>query len=102
MPSPCCSFMHVKIEKPQGAQVKPFKQQTIMTHPVQTSIINHSRLYANHYYLNLYQAFINTEDGEVYEYEIEADTFHDATEKAEEYAFSLGVDITYIEVYHMV
>ena len=68
MPSPCCSLMHVKIEKPQGAQVKPFKQKTIMTHPVQTSIINHSRLYANHYYLNLYQAFINTEDGEVYEY----------------------------------
>ena len=72
-----------------------------MTHSIQTSIINRSRLYANHYYLNLYQAFINTEDGETYEYEIEADSFNDATEKAEEYAYSIGADITYIEVYHL-
>ena len=94
--------MHVKIEKPQGAQVKSFKQLTIMTHNVQTSIISHTRLYRNHYYLgNLYQAVINTEDGESYEYEIEASSFHDATEQAEQYAYSLGVDITYVEVYHM-
>ncbi len=73
-----------------------------MTHNVQTSIFSHNRLYANHYYLNLYQAFINTEDGETFEYEVEADTFHEATQKAEEYAYSLGVDITYVEVYHMV
>jgi len=72
-----------------------------MTHSVQTSIFNRTRLFANHYYLNLYQAVINTEDGESYEYEVEADSFHDATEKAEQYAYSLGADITYIEVYHM-
>ena len=101
MPSPCCSYMHIKIEKPQGAQVKPFKQRTIMTHTVQTSIFNRNRLFANHYYLDLYQAVINTEDGESYEYEVEADSFHDATEKAEQYAYSLGANITYIEVYHM-
>lgn len=73
-----------------------------MTHNVQTSIISHTRLFANHYYLdNLYQAVVNTEDGESFEYEIEAGSFHDATEQAEEYAYSLGVDITYIEVYQM-
>ena len=72
-----------------------------MTHNIQTSIFNRTRLFANHYYLNLYQAVINTEDGESYEYEVEADSFHDATEMAEQYAYSLGVDITYIEVYHM-
>ena len=76
------------------------KQRTIMTHSVQTSIFSHTRLYANHYYTsNIYQVVINTEDGESYEYEVEADSFHDATEKAEQYAYSLGVDITFIEVY---
>ena len=73
-----------------------------MTNNVQTSIISHTRLFRNHYYLgNLYQAVINTEDGESYEYEVEANSFHDATEQAEQYAYSLGVDITYVEVYHM-
>ena len=73
-----------------------------MTHNIQTSIISHSRLYSNRYYCgNLYQAVVNTEDGESFEYEIEADSFHDATEQAEQYACSLGVDITYIEVYMM-
>lgn len=103
MPSPCCSLMHVKIEKPQGAQVKPFKQQTIMTHPVQTSsLFNKSRLYSNRYYSgNLYQVVVNTEDGESYEYEVEADTFADATKQAENFAIDLMVDITYIECYCM-
>lgn len=73
-----------------------------MTHNVQTSTYTRTSLFANHYYLNLYQAVINTEDGEIYEFEVEADSFHDATEKAEQYAYSLGVDITYVEVYHMV
>ena len=47
-----------------------------MTHSVQTSIFNRTRLFANHYYLDLYQAVINTEDGESYEYEVEADSFN--------------------------
>lgn len=72
-----------------------------MTHNVQTSIFTRTHLFANHHCQNLYQAVINTEDGESYEYEVEADSFHDATKKAEEYAYSLGVDITYVEVYHM-
>jgi len=94
--------MHVKIEKPQGAQVKPSKQLTAMSHNVQTSIFSNTRLYSKRYFIgDLYQAVINTEDGESYEYEVEADTFHDATELAEQYAYSLGVEITYIEVYHM-
>lgn len=88
------------MNKPQGAQVKPFKQLTVMTHNIQTSIFKHSRLYSNRYYCgNLYQVVINTEDGESLEYEIEADTFHDATERAEQMAYSICSDITYIEVY---
>ena len=43
--------------------------------------------------------YINTEDGECYEYEVEADNFTEATRQAEDYAYSLCVDITYIEVY---
>ena len=56
-----------------------------MTHPVQTSsLFNKSRLYSNRYYCgNLYQVVVNTEDGESYEYEVEADTFADATKQAE-------------------
>ena len=55
-----------------------------MTHPVQTSsLFNKSRLYSNRYYCgNLYQVVVNTEDGESYEYEVEADTFADATKQA--------------------
>ena len=59
-----------------------------MTHPVQTtSLFNKGRLYSTRYYSgNLYQVVVrsalgtlrsskNTEDGESYEYEVEADTF---------------------------
>ncbi len=73
-----------------------------MTHSVQTSLFNKSRLYSNRYYPgNFYQVVINTEDGESYEYEVEADTFADATRQAEQFAMDLMVDITYIECYNM-
>lgn len=74
-----------------------------MTHSVQTSsFINKSRLYNKRYYCgNLYQVVVNTEDGESYEYEVEADNFADATSQAENFAMDLMVDITYIECYSM-
>lgn len=75
-----------------------------MTHSVQTtsSLFNKSRIYNNRYYCgNIYQVIVNTEDGESYEYEVEADTFADATRQAEELAMSLMADITYIECYCM-
>ena len=61
---------------------------------------------------NLYQVVVrsalgtlrsskNTEEGESYEYEVEADTFAKATEIAEGFANDLMVDITYIECYIM-
>lgn len=43
--------------------------------------------------------YVNTEDGESYEYEVEADTFSEACKQAEEMAYSIYTDITYIEVY---
>ena len=72
-----------------------------MTHTIQTSsFFNKSRLFSNRYYCgNLYQVVINTEDGESYEYEVEADTFAEATRQAENFANGLMVDITYIECY---
>ena len=74
-----------------------------MTHPVQTSsLFNKSRLFNKRYYSgNLYQVVVNTEDGESYEYEVEADTFADATKQAENFALDLMVDTTYIECYCM-
>lgn len=72
-----------------------------MTHTVQSSFFTRSRLYDKRFYPgNLYQVIINTEEGESYEYEIEADTFADATRIAEGFANDLMTDITYIEVYN--
>ena len=71
-----------------------------MTHNVQTSIFTHGRIRNRRYYpANFYTVVVNTEDGESYEYEVEADTFADATHQAEDMANSLMTDITYIEVY---
>jgi phosphoribosylformylglycinamidine (FGAM) synthase PurS component len=71
-----------------------------MTQNVQTSLLSHSRIYSEQSYPgNIYNVVINCEDGEYYEYEIEADTFAQATEIAEQMANDLMADITYIEVY---
>ena len=71
-----------------------------MTQNVQTSVFTHSRLYSKRCYPgNIYSVVVNCEDGEYYEYEIEADTFAQATEQAEQMAMDLMADITYIEVY---
>ena len=71
-----------------------------MTQNVQTSIFTHCRLYSKHKYMgNIYSVVINCEDGEFYEYEVEADTFAEATKIAEDMALDLMADITFIEVY---
>ena len=71
-----------------------------MTQTVQTSVFTHSRLYSKRYYPgNIYSVVINCEDGEFFEYEVEADTFAQATEIAENMANDLMADITFIEVY---
>lgn len=48
---------------------------------------------------NLYQVVINGEDGEYIEYEIEADSYSEASAKAEALAADSFIDISYIEVY---
>ena len=71
-----------------------------MTQQVQTSVFTHSRLNSKRYYpSNFYSVVINCEDGEYYEYEVESDTFAEATKIAEDLALDLMADITYIEVY---
>ena len=71
-----------------------------MTQVAQTSVFTHSRLYNKRTYPgNIYSVVINCEDGEFYEYEVEADTFAKATEIAEQMALDLMADITIIEVY---
>ncbi len=74
-----------------------------MTHSILTSSLScQNRHYGKHYYRNnLYQVVINTEDGDVYEYEVEADSFSDASRQAENLAMDLMADITYIECYSM-
>ena len=74
-----------------------------MTQNVQTSVFTHSRLYSKRCYPgNIYSVVVNCEDGEYYEYEVEADTFAKATEQAEQMALDLMADITFIEVYKTV
>ena len=71
-----------------------------MTQQVQTSVFTHSRLYSKRCYPgNIYSVVVNCEDGEYYEYEVEADTFAEATKQAEDMALDLMADITFIEVY---
>ena len=71
-----------------------------MVHTVQTSFFTNSKLHEKRYYPGmLFTVIVNTEDGERYEYEVEADTFADATHQTEEMANSLMADITYIEIY---
>lgn len=73
-----------------------------MTHNIQTSsLFTHAKLNNRRRWpANFYQVVVNTED-ESYEYEVEADTFSEATAQAEELANSLMAEITYIEVYHL-
>ena len=71
-----------------------------MTQNVQTSVFTRSRLYSKRSYPgNIYSVVVNCEDGEYYEYEVEADTFAQATEIAEGMANDLMADITFVEVY---
>ena len=54
-----------------------------MTQNVQTSIFTHCRIYSKRKYMgNIYSVVVNCEDGEYYEYEVEADTFAEATKIA--------------------
>ena len=64
--------------------------------PFGTRSSRHSRIN------NLYQVIVNGEDGEYYDWEIEADSYGEASAKGEEFARDLLVDIQYIEVYQIV
>ncbi len=49
---------------------------------------------------NLYRVVVNGEDGEYYEYEVEADSFSDASRQGESLAAGM-VDVQFIEVYQI-
>ena len=74
-----------------------------MTHPVQTLPLFYSckLRHKKQYMGELFLVVINTEEGESYEYEVEADDFAKATEIAQNFANDLMVDITYVECYKM-
>lgn len=74
-----------------------------MTSSIQSqSLFNHSKLFSRKKYPSrFFQVVVNTEEDGSYEYEVEADTFAEATAIAEEMANSLSVDILFIEVYSM-
>lgn len=48
---------------------------------------------------NIYQVIVNGEEGECCEYEIEADSYAEATSTAESLAADNMINISYIEVY---
>ena len=50
---------------------------------------------------NLYNVVVNGENGEYYEWEVEAESYGEASSKGEEFARDLMVDIQYIEVYQL-
>lgn len=73
-----------------------------MTHSIQASLFTQGRLYDHRNYPGLfYNVVVNTESGDSFTYEVEADTFADATRQAENLANDLMEDITFIEVYLM-
>ncbi len=49
---------------------------------------------------NLYKVVVNGEEGEYYEYEVEADSYAEASRQGEELAAGM-VDIQYLEVYQL-
>ena len=50
---------------------------------------------------SLYNVVVNGENGEYYEWEVEAESYGEASSKGEEFARDLMVDIQYIEVYQL-
>ena len=69
-----------------------------MTHNIQSSVFQSLRGHRQ-YPGTFYSVVINTEEGESYEYEVEADSFAEAVSQAEQMANDLYQDITYVEVY---
>ena len=59
--------------------------------------LRHSRYNTSY---NLYKVVINGEEGEYYEYEVEADSYAEASRQGEDLASGM-VYIQYIEVYQM-
>lgn len=59
-----------------------------------------SRKYSYMTSSNLYRVVVNGEEGEYYEYEVEADSFSDASSQGESLAAGM-VDVQYIEVYQI-
>ena len=57
-----------------------------------------TRKYSNR---SLYNVVVNGENGEYYEWEVEAESYGEASAKGEDYARDLMVDIQYIEVYQL-
>lgn len=49
---------------------------------------------------NLYRVVVNSEEGEYFEYEVEADSFSDASRQGECLAAGM-LDVQYIEVYQI-
>ena len=73
-----------------------------MVHTTLTSELPFNSRSRRHYKIhNLYQVTVNGEDGEYYEWQIEADNYGEASAKGEEFARDLMVDIQYIEAYQL-
>lgn len=70
-----------------------------MTINSQTSVISTQSYSRKRYHQNTYQIVINGEDGNYQEYEVEASSIAEASNKANAIAAENMVDITYVEIY---
>ncbi len=70
-----------------------------MTINSQTSFINTRNNNRRRYTQGTYQVVINGEDGNYQEHEVEASSFKEAQDKANQIAAECMIDITYVEIY---
>lgn len=69
-----------------------------MTHNIQKQTLFSKLNNGSRFPSKFFQVVVNTEE-ESHEFEVEADTYAEACKTAEEMAYSLSNDITYIEIY---
>lgn len=72
-----------------------------MVHTTLTAQMPFSSRSRKHINRNTYQVVVNGEDGEYYTYEVEAESYGEASAIGEELARDNMVDIQYIEVYQI-
>ena len=72
-----------------------------MVHTTLNTVLSSGIRSRRHINKDLFQVIVNGEEGEYYEYEIEAESFSEASEIAENLVSDNMINIQYIEVYKL-